>query len=925
MSLRGKTFTILFFISLLSILFSYYTNGLVLLPTINTLEDERSKINVERLISAIDEATVSLSQVVADYATWDDSYEYITAPYQEYVDTNLTEQTFENLKVHFMVYLNQEGEVIYNKLVTSDDQWQPTEFPDSLFSSIKDYPTLTSHVAPDESTKGIILTELGPAYAASHPITTSFDEGPVRGTLIMGRFLNESEVARLTELTKLTFSVIPPDAFTSQHQEVLSQATADKNVYSTEGTAESTIGIGFVRDINNQPAFFVELALRREFFQHGRYAQLLGTIINAIFTASLGLILYILFTRFVLGKLMILARELEEIAQKKNFSVRLSAKGKDEVARIAQTVNIFLEATGKYQHSFDEKAQELAQQVDSTSRQNESLENTKKAMLNLLEDARGLEGQLRRERDRAQGIITSMTEGLFVVDTNFALQLINPMACKMLSLDSKQVLGKNVADIVPLLKESKVLAQEDRPLWKTIKTGIPTKGDIEDKYKLKTIAKEIPIAFATAPLTTDGKIVGALVTFHDVTHQLQEKEIIEHTVEERTRELRDKNEALARAQKEISHGWMQVQREKARLTASINSLQLGFILTDQTEGIFMINAAALKVLGLQSQVYHISEMDTITGGAFALHEMLTRCASTKEQITKKDILLNSKYINCTVTPVLLEGPEREFLGTVVTLEDITEFKVTQRARDEFFSIASHELRTPLTAIRGNTAMINDFFADTLRDKKELKEMIDDIYSSSVRLIQIVNDFLNVSRLEMGKIEFKKSSVDIIPLIETVNKELNSTAEEKHLSLAFESPSQKFPHAYADADRVKEVLINLVGNAIKYTEKGGVSVGVSAETGRVKVLIKDSGTGISKENWDLLFRKFQQAGNSLLTRDTKRSTGLGLYIAKLMVEGMGGSIYLESSEVGKGSVFAFTLPVSPAQTDNNASQGGPVSS
>lgn len=118
----------------------------------------------------------------------------------------------------------------------------------------------------------------------------------------------------------------------------------------------------------------------------------------------------------------------------------------------------------------------------------------------------------------------------------------------------------------------------------------------------------------------------------------------------------------------------------------------------------------------------------------------------------------------------------------------------------------------------------------------------------------------------------------------------------------------FPSAYADKDRVGEVLLNLLGNAIKYSEKGTVTVQASLLQGFLKVSVTDAGKGISPEQQSLLFRKFQQAGKSLLTRDTTRATGLGLYISKLLTEQMGGQIFLEKSEPNVGSTFSFTVPI-----------------
>jgi signal transduction histidine kinase len=118
--------------------------------------------------------------------------------------------------------------------------------------------------------------------------------------------------------------------------------------------------------------------------------------------------------------------------------------------------------------------------------------------------------------------------------------------------------------------------------------------------------------------------------------------------------------------------------------------------------------------------------------------------------------------------------------------------------------------------------------------------------------------------------------------------------------------------YADKNRVKQVIYNLAGNALKFTERGGITVGAEVLGNKVHVTVIDTGRGISDKNQNLLFHKFQQAGNSLYTRDTTRGTGLGLYISKLLVENMGGTLALEHSEEGKGTTFGFTIPIVNAE-------------
>jgi len=380
-----------------------------------------------------------------------------------------------------------------------------------------------------------------------------------------------------------------------------------------------------------------------------------------------------------------------------------------------------------------------------------------------------------------------------------------------------------------------------------------------------------------------------------------EKASVEKKVEDRTHELED-------AKSKISEGWLGLQQEKAKLAASINSLSMGFMIIDIEGNTLISNPAIEKIFGVSpSGAWSIKE---IAGQLpeINLAEMVEKSRNERKNFEKKDITLGNsgRFLRIFVSPITLMDGAENVIGSVILFEDISEAKVLERSRDEFFSIASHELRTPLTAIRGNTALIRDYYLEKIKDP-EFAEMVSDIHESSVRLIGMVNEFLNMSRLEMGKMVFKKESVDVGQITQEVIDELKVNADGKKLYLK-STLTANLPPVLADKDKVREILLNLVGNGVNYTQSGGVTLSGGIEEGFLKIVVTDTGRGVSKENQPFLFHKFQQAGGSLYTRDATKGTGLGLYISKLTVEGMGGRIWLETSEVGKGSSFAFTLPI-----------------
>ena len=240
-----------------------------------------------------------------------------------------------------------------------------------------------------------------------------------------------------------------------------------------------------------------------------------------------------------------------------------------------------------------------------------------------------------------------------------------------------------------------------------------------------------------------------------------------------------------------------------------------------------------------------------------------------------------------------------FLLATVRLWDYAilykKIKEVDQMKDEFISIASHELRTPLTAIKGYLSLVLDGTYGKLTNE-EMKKGINKAVVSVKRLEALVEDLLNVSRIEQKRLEVKNEAIEIEPIIEEIVDQLKVSADKKNLLLEYAKPEEKLPLTLADPERLKQALINLIGNSIKYTEKGSVKITTKTKEDKLEIKIADTGIGMSAEEQKHLFEKFHRVQNE----KTKKiiGTGLGLWITKQIIELMGGKIYLESmKEVG----------------------------
>ncbi len=247
----------------------------------------------------------------------------------------------------------------------------------------------------------------------------------------------------------------------------------------------------------------------------------------------------------------------------------------------------------------------------------------------------------------------------------------------------------------------------------------------------------------------------------------------------------------------------------------------------------------------------------------------------------------------------------DVIGRIIALRDVTRERELDTMKTDFISVVSHELRTPLTSIKGYTDLLLSGAAGDTSDLQ--REFLAIIQGSTTRLSNLINDILDISRIESGKIEIKHEPIDYRKIVADTLRLMRAAADEKQIVMDASLP-ESMPLVRGDTDKVTQVLTNLVSNAIKYTRPGGwvkVLLEMTSDAS-VTTCVADSGIGVAVEDQNRLFQKFFRADNSS-TREAG-GTGLGLVIAKTIVELLGGAIWVES-EVGRGSRFYFTLPLS----------------
>lgn len=245
-----------------------------------------------------------------------------------------------------------------------------------------------------------------------------------------------------------------------------------------------------------------------------------------------------------------------------------------------------------------------------------------------------------------------------------------------------------------------------------------------------------------------------------------------------------------------------------------------------------------------------------------------------------------------------------------------ELKQLDRAKSEFISIASHQLRTPMTIIKGYISMLLEGSYGNI--PKEEIEPLKKVFNSNNRLIALIESLLNISRIESGRLKYEFTKMDLSVVVDSVVDELGSNAEKKGLELIWKKLSKALPKVTIDAEKIRQVVLNLLDNAVKYTPKGKIEVSVVKEKNNIVCRVKDTGLGMSREETINLFKKFSRGRRTALA--FTGGTGLGLYVGRMMVEVHGGKIWAESKGANKGSTFAFSLPLRPGKLPKLPKEG-----
>lgn len=842
MSLRSKVLLIISAVFICTVGLVYAVSRIIFINGLERIEEQSTTIQVDQAAGVLAYLVNDLESDTADWATWDDTYQFIEDHNEEYIASNLVVNAFSTLKIYAMIFIDNSGTVVLSKAFDSENQ-EETEIPGDLLNHFRTESPLLSSPEKHAVVSGILDIERGPVLAAAQPILTSEAAGPARGTLVFCRLLNEDAIGELSGIVQFPISVLPLRALTSPETlETAGMLLAGETAVVSPVDERIVAGFSLLNDIYDRPAFLLKIEIPRDTYQ-------LGQVVSSYYIFSVlavgvlvALFAWVLLQKRILSRINLLIRGVDSITRTGDTSIRIGLTGSDEVSVVAGTID---------------------------------------GMLGSLEKV----GKEIRESERRYRLLAdNLMDVIWATDTDLKLTYISPSVSRLTGYSVDELLGRSLADFLDeSTRKDAIRAFNGEALRDAEEDSGETASP---SYEIQLTRKDGSRIWTEVRLSGIKDAENRVIGFVGIARDIME---------------RRQAEQLYRTLANSSAVGVYIYQDREFRFANPRFQEL----TGFTENMLLTMKPWDIVHPDDRQQARESAIQMLKGETNSPYEF--RVLHPSGEI---------RWAMETVSSIEYNG-KRATLGNFM---DITESKQARteleklyaaernlrqsleeeiRKRVEFTRALVHELKTPITPILAAVELLLEEM-----DDERLLRLVQSIDRSASNLNQRIDELLDLARGETDMLRINPESMDPLSLLNDIRYEMTPVAERNKQTLEFELPPS-LPNIWADRGRLRQVILNLLNNAFKFTHEGGkIILRARASDTDFIVDVEDNGPGINEED---LKRLFEPYFRRTADRERLSGLGLGLALAKSFIELHKGKIRVESKP-GKGSIFHFTLPL-----------------
>jgi PAS domain S-box-containing protein len=954
MTLRQRTLLMLG-IAVIALNAVLYTIASTLLfRNVQQTEEQDIKKQLNSVISVVNQALEQFNRNFSDWAIWDDAYAFVQNGDPKFIQSNLIEGQLATNQINLIAFIQPSGRITFGtgfNLQTKQKMPIPHELRRRLVPSDR----LLQHPNLTHTLSGIVSLPEGNMMIISRPILTSEGKGPIRGTLVVGRYLDQAEVERLAKITRLKLDIQPiataplPDHLQTWRQ----HGNSDAAMLGIQAVnADMIAGYALFQDIYGQPAIVVRTESDRTIYRQGQTTlrflagSMLGTgIIFCIATL-------LLLERLVLSRLAKLSQEVSSISQN-TLSSRVSQLGQDELSALAVGINAMLANLETYEHNRQQSVVALQQSerkfrnlfensqvgifrirmddsmiLDAnqqfiamtgypaatvigqkrTTDFYRHLEDRQRAREQLARsgELQNFEVQLRRQDgstfwglfsarlDResgcVDGVIADISDRKRIEDE--LRSLFSAMPDVIMVFDQQGYCRKLIATQPQLLVKPSE-DQVNRSLYeihppdlaqffhRSIQEALSTQRILNVEYSLEIADRVMWFTSSISPLSENT----VLWIARDITDRKSAEEALRQSEATKQAIINAIPDLLLRVQRDGTY--LEILTSKHFRVRLLEKLQVGSSVFD-----------SLPADLAHRRVHYIQK--ALAAGELQIYEQQIEI---EDQLREEEVRVVPS-LDDEVLVIVRDISDRKAIEAALR-RSVAAAEAANRAKSVFLSNMSHELRTPLNIILGFSQLL--LRGGSINGQQ--KEYLDTINRGGEHLLTLINDVLEMAKIEAGRVSFTPIDLDLYKLLDWVQQMFQMKAQSKGLQLLLERAPNLPQFIHTDESKLRQVLVNLVGNAVKFTQQGEIALRVKqgemhGETDPLTLLfeVEDTGPGIAVTDISRLFQPFVQTESG---QKAHEGTGLGLAISQKFVNLMGGEITV-SSTVGMGTVFRFAI-------------------